>query len=94
MKMRIPNANWGSRLLLTTAALLGAAVTAPAPPVPLVMSVQNTSYTAGTSNDTLEVTLTNNGTSPITIGGFSFGISVGTTNLSFTSGNISTATAP
>jgi hypothetical protein len=84
----------GMRLLTTAAFLVAAFIgAAPAPP-PLVISVQNTSYTAGTNNDTVEITLTNTGSIPISVGGFSFGISVGTTNLSFTGANISTTTAP
>jgi hypothetical protein len=50
----------------------------------LIMNVQPVTYAAGSTGDTLDVTLTNTGPSGVAIAGFSFGLSVGTSNLSFT----------
>jgi len=56
----------------------------------VIMNLQPVSDAAGSTGDTFDVTLTNTGPGAITIGGFSFGLSVGTSNLSFT--GVSTAT--
>jgi hypothetical protein len=58
----------------------------------VILNVQSVSDAAGSTGDTLEVTLTNTGTA-ITVGGFSFGLSVGTSNLSFTAVTTGTTTA-
>ena len=50
----------------------------------LIMNVQSVNDAAGSTGDTLDITLTNTGPSAVTVGGFSFGLSVGTTDLSFT----------
>ncbi len=60
----------------------------------LIMTVQPVSYAAGTTGDVLDVTLANTNPSAVTIAGFSFGLSVGTSNLSFTGVNTGTTTAP
>jgi hypothetical protein len=56
----------------------------------VILSVQSVTYSAGTNAATLDVALNNTGPGAVTIGGFSFGLSVATTNLTFTSVNIST----
>ena len=56
----------------------------------LVVSVGSTSVDAGTTDNPLDVELTNTGPAAITIGGFTFGVSVGNSNISFTDANTST----
>jgi hypothetical protein len=54
-----------------------------------IINVESVSANAGSSGNTLEVTLTNTGSAQ-TIAGFSFGISTGTSNIDFTQATIST----
>src|SRR5437879_3424530 len=89
--------NWFARVLLVVIAIALTLSASPAEAAAVgnvVMTVQTVSNNAGTNNAILEVSLTNNGPGAITIGGFSFGISVGTTNLTFTGGSNGTTTAP
>jgi len=59
----------------------------------LVLLATNSGATQGDTGDTLEVGLTNNGPSDVTIGGFSFGISVpSTSGITFTDVTTNTAT--
>jgi hypothetical protein len=61
-----------------------------------VMAVQSTTVAAGSTNDTLQVTLTNTGTSAITVGGFAFEITSGSgsgSGVTFTSVDIFTTPA-
>jgi len=50
----------------------------------LVINLQPVSDAAGSTGDTFDVTLTNTGPGSVIIAGFSFGLSVGTTDLTFT----------
>jgi len=59
----------------------------------LIVSVESVTANAGSTSDALDITLTNTGPSAVTVGGFSFGVSVATTNITLTQANIST-TAP
>lgn len=59
----------------------------------LVISVGSTSVDPGTTGNPLDVELTNTGPAAITIGGFSFGVSIGNPNISFTDANTSTVLA-
>ncbi len=56
-----------------------------------VISVSSATVTAGSNGNTIEVDLANTGPSAVNIGSFSFGVSVGTNDFTFT--NITTATA-
>lgn len=60
----------------------------------LIISVVSVSVNSGTTGNPLDVELTNSGPSAVTIGGFSFGISITNPNVSFTDANISTTAAP
>ena len=60
----------------------------------LIVSVESVTANAGSTSDALDITLTNTGPSAVTVGGFSFGVSVATTNITFTQANTSTTTAP
>jgi hypothetical protein len=59
----------------------------------LVVTVQSVAVDAGSTNDALDVTLTNTGTGSVDIGGFSFGLST-SLPITFTSATISTTLAP
>ncbi len=74
-------------------AFLGVAGIAPLGRASLLMNIQPVSDAAGTTGDTLDVTLTNTGPSSVTIAGFTFGIGVGTSNLTFTGVTDGTTTA-
>lgn len=60
----------------------------------VIINVQPVSDAAGSTGDTLDITLTNTGPTPVIIAGFSFGLDVGTSNLSFTGVTTGTTTAP
>ncbi len=81
--------NWGRRAFLAAA---GWILAAPLCHASLIIAVQSVTGAAGTTGDKLQVTLSNTGASQI-IGGFSFGLSVGTTNLTFTAVDDSTTDA-
>lgn len=57
----------------------------------LIVSVQSVIATAGSSANGIDVELTNSGPVAVSIGGFSFGISVANSDISFTDANTSTA---
>ena len=82
-----------SRRFQTVAALLGLAMAA-APPAraDLVVSVSSAAVNAGTANDFVNVNLLNTGPSAVTIGAFSFGISVTNPDITFTGATTSTGT--
>jgi hypothetical protein len=63
-----------------------------APPA-LTINVQSVSVNAGDPSATLEVTLTNPGPGAVVVGGFSFGLTAGTADLSFTGATNGTTTA-
>lgn len=60
----------------------------------VTINLQAVTDAAGSSGNTFDVTLTNTGPGAIGVAGFSFGLEVGTSNLSFTSVTTSTTTAP
>jgi hypothetical protein len=60
----------------------------------LIVSVESVTATAGSTAAALDITLMNTGTSAVTVGGFSFEVSVATTHVTFTEANISTTVAP
>lgn len=65
---------------------------APAAHADLVVSVSSAAVNAGTANDVLDVTLLNTGSSAVTIGAFSFGLSVMNPDITFTGATTSGAT--
>ena len=76
--------SFAAAALLTTLAPAGARAG-------LIMAVQSVSASAGSTNDVLNLTLTNTGPSAVTIGGFSFQIGAGS-GVTFTS--VDTTTTP
>lgn len=56
----------------------------------LIVSVQSVSAAVGSSDNGIDVELTNNGATDLTIAGFSFGISIANSDISFTDANTST----
>jgi hypothetical protein len=56
-----------------------------------IVSVQSVTAAPGSSADEIDVELTNSGPSAVTIGGFTFGISIADLDISFTDANTSTA---
>ncbi len=81
-----------SRRLQFVAALLGLAISAAAPArADLVVSVSSAAVNAGTANDVLDVNLVNTGLSAVTIGAFSFGLSVTNPDITFTGATTSGA---
>jgi hypothetical protein len=74
-------------------AAAGLILAAPGHAASLIMNVQSVTAAADTTGDVFNVTLTNTGAS-VDISGFSFGLQVGTANLSFTAVNTSTTLAP
>jgi hypothetical protein len=91
MSIRDTLARCAVRLLATGMLLLFAAVPAQAD---LILNVQSVTAAAGSTNNALDVTLTNNGPSAVTIGGASFGLMVSSTNITFTSATTGTTLAP
>ena len=90
-----PISDLGRTLLrLWLAAATVAVVTLAASPVPavLILSAQplTTTVNAGSSGNAFDVTLTNNGLSDVTIGAFSFGLSVANPDIEFTEVNTGT----
>jgi hypothetical protein len=59
----------------------------------VIVSVQSVTAAAGSSANGIDVLLSNLGPSAVTIGGFSFGISIANLDISFTGANTSTAAA-
>jgi hypothetical protein len=57
----------------------------------MVVSVQSVIVAAGSSGNGIDVDLTNTGPSSLTVAGFSFGISIANTDISFTDANTATA---
>jgi hypothetical protein len=79
-----------ARLLLLAFALIFAVGVAPTPArANFVFNVQSVAAAAGSTGDTLQVTLTNAGASAVTVGGFAFEIVAGN-GVTFTSVDIST----
>ncbi len=72
------------------AALLGISGSASAD---LIVSAENVTASAGSTGNDLQVTLTNTGSSAVVIGGFSFGISVNSTDVTFQDALITTTPA-
>ena len=58
-----------------------------------IVLVQTVTATAGSSANAIDVELTNSGPADVTIGGFSFGITIANADISFTEANTSTAVA-
>ena len=58
----------------------------------VVFNIQSVSAAAGSNGNTFDVTLTNNGTSSVAIGGFAFGLKVASTDITLT--KATTATSP
>jgi hypothetical protein len=87
MSIRVTLARCAVRLLAAGMLLLFAAVPAQAA---LIITAGNAIAAAGSSGNTLEVTLTNTGPSAVTIEGFSFGISTTSSGINFTSATTAT----
>jgi hypothetical protein len=60
----------------------------------LVFNIESVSASAGSTGNTLDVTVTNTGPSAVTVGGFSFEISTPTSNINFTDATTATTLAP
>jgi hypothetical protein len=58
-----------------------------------IVSIESVNVAAGSSGNGIDVELTNSGPSAVTIGGFSFEISIANMDISFTGANTSTAAA-
>jgi hypothetical protein len=82
-----------SRLPLLLATLLGLTLAASAR-ADLIIVAESAVANAPSSNNNLEVILQNTGPGSVTIGGFSFGVSVTGTGIDFTQADINTTTAP
>jgi hypothetical protein len=80
-------------LSIASAFFLGSAASPSRAHAGFVFNVESVSATAGSMNDKLDVTLTNTGSSAVTIGGFAFEISAGS-GVTFTAVDISTTTVP
>ena len=78
------------RLVLAAVGFVGAAALGHAS---VIMNLQPVSDAGGSTGDTFDVTLTNTGPTSISVAGFSFGLSVGTSDLSFTGVSTATTTA-
>ncbi len=76
-------------LLILSAAFLLSAIAPTSARAGFTFTVQSVSATAGSLNNTLNVTLTNTGSSAVTVGGFAFEIVAGS-GVTFTSVDIST----
>ena len=81
------------RLPLLLATLLGLTLTASGR-ADLIIVAESAVANAPSSNNNLEVILQNTGPGSVTIGGFSFGVSVTGTGINFTQADINTTTAP
>jgi hypothetical protein len=81
------------RLPLLLATLLGLTLTASAR-ADLIIVAESAVANAPSSNNNLEVILQNTGPGSVTIGAFSFGVSVTGTGINFTQADINTTTAP
>jgi hypothetical protein len=57
----------------------------------MIMGITTNSFTPGSSTNSLDVTLTNTGTSPTTIAGFSFEITAASNNVTFSDVTVNTA---
>lgn len=80
------------RRLLLLAALLSLTLSASAR-ADLIIVAEPAVANPGSNNNTMEMVLTNTGPGAVTIGGFSFGVSVAGTDINFTRADINTATA-
>jgi hypothetical protein len=60
----------------------------------LLVAVQSVSAGIGSTGNGFDVTLMNTGAAPLTVGGFNFTISTADSEITFTSADISTTTAP
>ena len=81
----------GLLVALATATVLLAARSAPAA---LIIKAQSVTASAGDKGDTLDVTLTNTGSSAVQIEGFSFRLSTNSADVTFTGAFVATTTAP
>lgn len=88
--MKIAISNRHLPLFLAVAGLFSLATAVNAE---IIIGVQSVTYAAGSTGDTLDVTLTNTGPVDVIVGGFSFGLEVGTSDLSFTGVSTGTTTA-
>lgn len=60
----------------------------------MIMGITTNSFTAGSSSNSLDVTMTNTGASPVTIGGFSFEITAASSDVTFSDVQTSTVSVP
>jgi hypothetical protein len=85
----IVSGSWIKILCIAVAGLLS---TARATRAEMIISVQNVTALAGSSGNTLEVDLTNTGTAPVSIAGFSFELTVASgSGISFNGADIQTS---
>jgi hypothetical protein len=90
MSIRLTLARYAVRLLAAGMLLFAAAPAQAA----LILAVQSVSAAAGSTGNAFDVTLQNTGPSAVTIGGDSFGLMVGSPNITFTSATTATTLAP
>jgi hypothetical protein len=60
----------------------------------MIMGITTNSFTPGSSSNSADVTLTNTGASPVTIGGFSFEITSTSNDVTFSDVTVSTVSVP
>lgn len=81
------------RVQILPVLLASALLTAPLARADLVISVASATVNPGTVNDALDVSLLNNGPAAVTIGAFSFGVSVTDPDITFIGATTSTGTS-
>jgi hypothetical protein len=95
MKSRSAHHNAFSRLGLPLIVTAFLSLIIPSPVrADLVISVQSVTATAGTTGDSLDITLNNTGPNAVTVGGFSFEVTAATSVINFTAATTGTSTAP
>ena len=82
-----PLTRYRAPLFIIAAACLAGAFPARAS---MILAVHSVAVNPGTSGDSFDVTLQNTGGSPVTVGGFSFGLSLSNVSITFTGANTST----
>jgi hypothetical protein len=80
-------------LVVPFAVMAAAALFAGSASADLIVTVQDVTVPSGSTNNALEVTLTNTGGAAVALGGFSFGLSTANTDITFTAADINTSPA-
>jgi hypothetical protein len=84
-----------SRMVFSAIGVIGTWMCYSAPArADLIVTIGSISANAGSSSNPLEITLANTGPSPVTIGGFAFGITTANPAITFTEADTATVPAP